>query len=519
MSKLNLTWFLLLLGSATGWAQEASRADLEAQIRELRQRLDALERDPTTEDAPPTDPSPADEPPTEEVPELDRVDLDPGATTPDVVEDDPTEENEAGLLTWVLPNSTKLTLSGSLRFRGELRDRLDERVPGTFGRPATDDPREQGQIVFLRTRIALDLQITEAVSAKIEIQDARTFGDTPITADSAELHLRQVYAALDLDPLIAVPLTFKAGRYAVPTLGDGRQLADPGFNNFGRQWDGAIAVWESDAFWGTLFTGNLREGAVFSSNGDQEDDFWFTGAYGSFRGLAGHEFDAYVFWRHFSDSVFASETGGPLRDREQYVTGLRAAGGAGVWRWTAEGIYQWGDQAGDRVSAWAGVGRTWVKVPFAEDLWFSVTAEYAYASGDRDPTDGQRNTFDEIFNYRFKYYGRSNLVGWQNIHTVMLAGAVSPYEDVSLHLDGHVYWLDQREDAWYRASGAVVRRDPTGNARSFLGTDLDAYLKAELWDRVTLDVGVAHFFDGHFVKDTGSSTDQTLAFLLLEVFF
>src|SRR5690606_19816054 len=123
--------------------------------------------------------------------------------------------------------------------------------------------------------------------------------------------------------------------------------------------------------------------------GDENDDFWLVGAYASCRMLEKHELDAYVVWRDLSDRVFASEARAkngftPRQgDREDWTLGARFKGELGPVGYSAEGVYQYGRQAGDTVDAWAAAARAWYTHRLDDEgRKVRIGLEYAFASGD-----------------------------------------------------------------------------------------------------------------------------------------
>ena len=504
---------------------------LREEVRRLMRRVDELERREETRQEQGAAPAAESKSPPAEAPPAEGSDDEPeewrltpvtppppSAPLPEL-ESDKGQEGEGLLPPIQLPKSMRLEVGGSIRLRSQWADPLDYRVPGTFGRSATDDPGRKSDIHFLRTRLHFDFHVLDGLKAFIELQDARAFGDTALTSDSAEVHIRQAYMKVDLKDRLDVPLSALVGRYPTPTLGDGRLLCDPGFNNFGRQWDGAQVVYAPEGFWFTSFVANLREGQIFAADRDENDDFWFSGLYASARMLEGFEFDAYLYWRHLSDRVFSSEDNPRPGDRKDFTLGGRIKGELGPLNFTVEGAWQWGDQAGDPIRAWGAVTRWWTKLSITDSVSLTLKTEYAYASGDRDPTDGKVQTFDALYGYRFKYYGRQNAMGWQNAHIGMAGLSLSPLEALSINLDGFVYLKDKRRDAWYAADGRAIRRDTTGRADNFVGGEVDFYVIYTLWKRLKLQAHVSHFFAGDFVRDTGRGSDRTALIFLARLTF
>lgn len=409
-----------------------------------------------------------------------------------------------------LPQGMKLKLWGELRSRGEFRDPADFRIPGQAGRPASEDQRDTTDFALLRTRVGLDFKVHPNLRAVVELQDSRIWGDTTPGSDANAIYVRQAFAELS-EPL-ELPLWLWVGRWDVPELGDGRLVSPLYFANVTRSWDGvqlfghfggsAAEPWA----WLTAFSANVREGAVFSTNEDQ-DDFWFSGVYLSLRGWDAHEFDFYLFHRHFSDDVFLSETRPGLDTREDFTLGTRSAHDYGFAGYTTEIAWQAGNLAGDRLRAWAGAVTGWLKFDLGEERSLKVTGEYAYASGDKDPTDGKQQRFDPLVPRNYRHHGSMNLVAWSNIHALSLESGFTLLPGLVFTSKVHAFWLDKTKDGWFEPVDGLVRRDPTGRARSFLGNELDLSLTWTLFDdHLQLRASYSHFWAGSFVRDTGRSS-------------
>lgn len=429
-----------------------------------------------------------------------------------------------------LPLDMQLKLKGEIRARGEYRGPADYRIPGQQGRPATEDQSDATDFALLRTRITLDLKVHKNLRALVEIQDSRTWGDVAAGADQAEVFVRQSF--IEIAEPFEFPLWLWVGRWDVPQLGDGRLVSPLFFRNVTRSWDGVQlfghfgGTTEKPMVWATAFAANVREGAIFSADRDENDDFWFNGLYVSFRGLKGSEFDAYIFNRYFSDRIFPSEKRTRLGDRKDYTLGFRSAHDFGVAGFTTEVVWQYGDTAGDRVRAWAGAVRGWLEFEFDEERSLEVAAEYAYASGDRDPNDGKVQSFDPLVPQNFRHHGNMNLVSWSNIHDITLEAKFTILPGVALRSEAHAFWLDKRKDGWYSVNRTLLRRDPTGRANSFLGTELDFIIEWTLFeDHLRLRAAYSHFWAGSYVRDTGrgtggrSSGDMDFAFLEMRLSF
>lgn len=426
-----------------------------------------------------------------------------------------TRAGESGpLLQIKTPLMRSLTIGGRMRLRGEWRDPADYRVPGTFGRPATDDPDGDTNMILERTRLYFDVDVIDPVRVYIELQDSRQWGEEASTvADTADVDVKQGY--VEFRKVDGAPLNVRAGRMEVASLGDGRLTSPSDWHNVGRSWDGVHATWTPGDWVVHGIAVNLKEANL--TGGDAGDDHWFGGLYASYRGLKDHELDAYVFHRSLSDRTFPAEVGGRKGERWDVSPGFRAKGKNGAWDYTGEVVGQFGSQAGDPVRAWAGAAT--LGYTFDAAWKPRLGAEYAYASGDRDPTDGEVNTFDPLFPFGHYFHGHMDLVGWRNLNAAMVSFRVAPGGTLTVHLDAHAFRLAEEEDAWYAATGAGVRRDKTGSSGHDIGQEIDLYAKWKWWDRVAFWAGYSHFFPGGFVSQTGISPDGNWVFLQTEVFF
>jgi hypothetical protein len=84
----------------------------------------------------------------------------------------------------------------------------------------------------------------------------------------------------------------------------------------------------------------------------------------------------------------------------------------------------------------------------------------------------------------------------------------------------HLFWLSEEKDGWFNAALAQLRRDPTGSAGNFIGSEIDAMVKYALVPPFAiLWIGYSHFFPGDFVRGTGDAPDRDFIFSQLAVTF
>ena len=94
----------------------------------------------------------------------------------------------------------------------------------------------------------------------------------------------------------------------------------------------------------------------------------------------------------------------------------------------------------------------------------TLTAEYNFASGDADPADGMRGTFDQLYPTAHDKYGLADQVGWRNIHHVRVGFESRRSRRTPITVNYHSWWLAEKRDALYAASGAPLARVAGGAA-------------------------------------------------------
>ena len=194
---------------------------------------------------------------------------------------------------------------------------------------------------------------------------------------------------------------------------------------------------------------------------------------------------AYLEWRQINNTAFGVKLG-----RQSIFYGDNRIWGPGEWG--NVGRYTW-----DAVKLIAEAKSAEVHFLFARRVTYD---------------DGVYRTFDGAFGAVDKMYGRMNLFSWMNIHDFQLSCGLKPTERTTASVDWHWFYLDEAKDAWYYCNGRPQRRDPTGQAGSAVGQEIDLVVSHKYSDHLKFQAGYAHFFPGGFLKDTGPSPDADWVF-------
>lgn len=126
-----------------------------------------------------------------------------------------------------------------------------------------------------------------------------------------------------------------------------------------------------------------------------------------------------------------------------------------------------------------------------------VVFQYEYASGDRQPGDNQDGSFDTLFGARNFEYHRTSIWGpfsRTNLNSPGWRVTVVPASGWMLEVKHRVWFLAQSKD-FFGSSGL---RDPTGQAGTSLGQDVELRAQWEVSSNLDFDVGYAHWFKGSY---------------------
>jgi hypothetical protein len=420
---------------------------------------------------------------------------------------------------------------------------------------ATDD-------TFLLNRLRLGLLVKPApwVRMYAQGQDSRELGsrreNVPYVSGAEgddPFDLRQAF--VEIGDTNVFPASVKLGRQEL-LYGDERLLGAIDWNNFGRTFDAAKVRYQDqqgrfwlDAIYAHVVTIEGRgpdENRGFNFNESNWNDT-LLGLYGSTTMLPLQTTDVYLLHRdkESSEPVYRDRRGNLARPydiaQNIYTIGLRGVSKKGAldgFDYEYEFAYQTGEAAGRLGSAYPNTaGRMLSHQAYAGSIKSGYTFEetswkprlglgYDFGSGDKDPTDDSSESFLNLFHTNHKFYGAMDLFAWKNIHNPYLSLKLNPHSKLTVQLDGHAFWLQTNEDAWYRASGVAAVRTLSPAAREadrFVGTEVDLTVTYAFNKHVRIVGGYSHFFAGKYLEDTAApgsgDSDADFAFLQTVISF
>jgi hypothetical protein len=375
-----------------------------------------------------------------------------------------------------------------LRIRGEFRERFEGFTNVEFTSDRDD--------LYWLSRFRLNATVTPGrlVSFSFQAQDARVGGKSigPTGAPfKGAFDLRAGYADIGT---ARSPVAVRIGRQEL-VFGEQRLVGHLGWANTARTFDAARVTVRNARFQLDLFGASvvrILDGEFDKSgNGNR-----FIGAYGVTGALIPKStVEPYVFWKR--DQNLRSESG-PTGNLEVITAGVRWAGKLPARiDYGTEMAVQSGSLGPDTIRAWAGHWQLRAATP--GPIKVGLTGEYNYASGDKDPTDGTRGTFDQLYPTGHDKYGLADLVGWRNIHHLR-AGINVTVERLLLTASHHSWWLAERRDALYTAGSAVLVRVTTGTDSRHVGQEIDVQASRPLTPQLQMSGGYAYVFPGGFLK-------------------
>ena len=371
-------------------------------------------------------------------------------------------------------------------------------------------PGEHDAHLVNRFRLDVGLRVTGWMKFAFEGQDARIYFEkivpnAPPFANPMDLRL----GYLEIGDIDTGTLSLRAGRQDL-NFGEQRLLGNFNWINVGRSFD-AVRL--------TLRHGGCRLDAFASSVVNPTPRGFdrpqtgnnLHGLYGSITKLVpASTIEPYVLWRIAPQQISENGTRGTL---DLKTVGVRWVGKANAIDYGTEMAGQFGGLGPDRVRAWAGHWVLGYTIPHA--AWQSrLSAEYNHATGDKDPRDGIRGTFDVLYPSPHDQYGLCDQVGWRNINDIRFGWDAKPARKLGVILNYHDWWLASARDALYSPTGAPVARRIDGSAGRRVGRELDLQASYVLTPNTSLGAGIGHIFLGEFLKRTTDGAAYTFPFIM-----
>ncbi|RLC30720.1 MAG: hypothetical protein DRH37_04715 [Deltaproteobacteria bacterium] len=367
-----------------------------------------------------------------------------------------------------------------------------------------------------RQRLSVDYSPQKGVGIMLTLMNTTDWNDPhpslfPYAYDH-DIDIQQAY--IHLEKPLNLPVSFWAGRREVAYLNQRLIGHSYGWTNKPINFDGAGVAVEGkaaklDLFYLNKVLRDLDENASFDDDwfGDPADLF---GTWLTFKGLPlVQQIDTYLLINNDDNHD------------DSYTTGIRIYGKKGQLDYDTNLSLQYGGKhiAGKRLDRRARAFYMDVGYMFDIPQRPRIAVQYNYASGDGDGSDGSYRSFDQLYGCVHGKYGLMDFFSWRNMHDLYFYTDAYPFKNLKMLCGVHSFWLDKTKDGWYNCYNKLQRRDPTGNARSYVGSEVDILLSYTFLTNFNAKLFYGHFFDGSYIKDTGKSADADYTYSQLEYRF
>ena len=372
-----------------------------------------------------------------------------------------------------------------IKVSGELRTRFEGRAKFSPAYPADTEHA----LTLARTRLTIEARPAPNMRAVIQLQDSRVWGEEPSTAANLQnVDLHQGYFVWE--KIGGSNFALKLGRQEL-SYGDERLIGAFGWSNVGRSFDAIKLSYRGKGFFVDGFTATTRETSAL------EQDSSFSGVYAGFKSFPFGKLEGYALVKLDDREAYAGELDPTAFGTLSVQTfGVRAVGpgGKSPFSYGAELAFQTGDFGDDAHEAWAAHLRAAYKLPASFRL--QIRAEYNFASGDDNPTDGSHGTFDNLFPTNHSKYGYIDFIGWRNLKNLRIGATARAGAGHTISFDYHFFWTATSNDDVYRASGAVLLPVPAGVTEDEIGQEIDLTWRFSPSKGLGFLAGYSHFFAG-----------------------
>jgi len=439
-----------------------------------------------------------------------------------------------------IAKAADITFSGQVRTRWEVAEHIGNGgVSGAANASGPGFSNEADDFVIQSTRLAATANINESVSAFVQMQSARTWGETGSSANGggsgnssatvnnldSSVGIHQAYVTLK--NFLNMPLGFdaKIGRQEIKL--DGWRLFGNTIWTTGMQTHDALRFNHKHDNTSISAFYILRNEDGRADDRTDDNDWDVYGLHINQKGVLGGQFSGYYA---YSDNGCGtgivgtgetdSEKGCRTLTNDFHTIGGRQAGNMFGLKYRVEAYYQFGNAEGIAASTGASdhanytngqsmdreaymygvrVGKAFNNVSYKP----SVTLWYDYLSGtsDQDIKDGKWKSFDTLYDTGHKYYGLQDVFlgigggagkGTQGLGLQDLAVKLklNPVAGWTLKIDHHHFYTAEGVNA----SPIVSDSASAGASDSlFLGNEIDVTAVHKMNSATKVMIGYSNF--------------------------
>ena len=389
---------------------------------------------------------------------------------------------------------------------GEFRDRymneVDSRLTNTLNR------YEQ-----LRTMVYGSLWYRDDIGVFAQYLDAQSFGNdlNPVIIDVNHSDMVDLFLDVKIMEWEDRPVYVRGGRQEL-TLGSQRIVSNLEWANTLRTFQGVRGFrngekWDTTAFW---LQPIIPDPVHFDSPDWRQH---FSGFWATYRPKPGQFWDLYALNLEDTRQTFVGRDGA-LGGSNITTLGTRYVGDIdNELLYDAELMCQVGRHSNQNLLAAAtttGMGYNFKDKTATPQIWLY----YDYASGDADPGSGNTfSTFNQLYPFGHYYLGYLDLVARQNIQDLNVQFVAFPTKWIYFLAQYHNFHLANAKSPLFNAAGVPSRVDPTGQAGTYVGNEIDFVVNFHLTAHQDILIGYSKLFAGPFLQRTGPNVSPDLFYL------
>lgn len=360
-----------------------------------------------------------------------------------------------------------------------------------------EQPDKNYGYVFSRYLGHADFHAGKYFRAFLELQSGMANAKASTSpADENPLDLHQAFVDLHLTPGKTAHLTLRVGRQEL-FYGSQRLISVREGPNNRHSFDGLKAIFSKPNqqldFFYTHYVASKK--GVFDDGFNKNMKLW--GIYSVSKNLPFiKNADLYYLGIDKTVAVYDAGAGKEIR----HSVGTRIWGKSEHWRYDLEGVYQFGDFAKKKISAWtasAHIDYLLTNMKFKPEIGLKTEI----ISGDSHDSDNKLGTFNPLFP-RGGYFGLAALVGPANLIDTHPSLNFYFTEKLSLDLDYDLFWRYSTRDGVYGPNAAMIYSGKDAHAR-FIGTQYSADMGYEVSRYLSFAGEFTWFKAGQFLKEVG----------------
>ncbi|PJJ85031.1 alginate export family protein [Mucilaginibacter auburnensis] len=363
-------------------------------------------------------------------------------------------------------------------------------------------PNDRDGFVLTRYLAHADLHLGSHFRTFLQLQSSLANGqlDTPSPVDQNIIDLHQAFADYALLTGHKKSLTLRFGRQEF-SYGSQRLVSVREAPNNRQAFDALRLIYVAPNARFDVFNSYYvpAKPNIFDDGFNKNTQFW--GGYAVFNKVPLlQNTDIYYLGLRKKTTVFDASTGLETR----HSVGARAWGSNPEWLYDVETIYQFGNFAGNTISAWtasANVAYTFSQLKHKPQ--FGIKTEVI--SGDRTSNDGRLNTFNPLFP-RGGYFGLAALIGPSNLTDIHPYAQIELTKAVAFNIDYDLFFRMSRNDGIYAVNGRMIYPGKAGTSDQ-IGRQLGAEFEFTPNKHFYLRQEITWFSAGEFLKQAGPGKD------------